>query len=90
MKILKVLLIFLFAGSLGVACLFVGDSLTGKTLTDSPYFHWYALAGFTLGLFTGIFILKRLSPRSLGFVSIALGSLAFVAIAVLFYLYWNK
>lgn len=90
MKIIKVLLTFLFAVSLGVICLFVGDTLSDKNLIDSPYFHWYALAGFLLGLFAGVFILKRLSRKSLGFVSIGLGSLAFVAMAVLFYLYWNK
>jgi peptidoglycan/LPS O-acetylase OafA/YrhL len=90
MKIAKVLLTFLFAVSLGVICVFVGDRLSDEKLIDSPYFHWYALAGFSLGLLAGIFILKRLSQRSLGAVSIGLGSLAFVAMAVLFYLYWNK
>jgi hypothetical protein len=90
MKIVKVLLAFLFAVSLGVICLFVGNTLTSKTVIDSPYFTWYALGGFSLGLFAGVFILRRLSPKSLGFVSIGLGSLAFVAMAVLFYLYWNK
>ena len=90
MKTAKVLLTFLFAISLGVICVLVGDTLMNKTLIDSPYFHWYAIAGFSLGLFAGAFILKRLSQKSLAFVSIGLGSLAFVAVALLFYLYWNK
>jgi hypothetical protein len=90
MKTAKVLLTFLFAVSLGVICVLVGDTLTNETLIDSPYFHWYAIAGFSLGLFAGAFILKRLSQKSLAFVSIGLGSLAFVAVALLFYLYWNK
>ena len=90
MKTAKVLLTFLFAISLGMICVFVGDTVMNETLIDSPNFHWYAIAGFSLGLFAGAFILKRLSQKSLAFVSIGLGSLAFIAMALLFYLYWNK
>jgi hypothetical protein len=57
MKIIKVLLTFLFAVSLGAICLVAGGSISGVALTDSPSFSWYAVSGFVLGLFSGVFIL---------------------------------
>jgi peptidoglycan/LPS O-acetylase OafA/YrhL len=48
---------------------------------------WYALGGFVLGLGAGILILRHLSKRTLGIASIALGILAFIALASLFFFY---
>lgn len=51
---------------------------------------WYAVGGFTTGLAAGILTLRRLSRRTLNLASIGLGSLGFIAVAVLIYLYTVK
>ena len=82
MKVTKIALSLLFSLSLGAACL-IGASYLESQGSGQV---WYAITGFALGLAAGIAVLRRVSPKNLGFVSIGLGSLIFIAAAILLYL----
>ena len=96
MRLPKVGLNVFFALCLAIICLAAAGSIekiTGiksdRFLSDSSLI-WFAIGGFVLGLLSAVYILKRLSSRTVGMASIALGTLAFIAIAILIYLYVIK
>lgn len=94
MKSSKIALSVFFALSLAVVCLIAAVSVDGLAMTPGNGLAqtsiWYAVGGFGLGLIAGILILKYLSPRTLSISSLALGSLAFIALALLLYFYYQN
>ena len=93
MKASKIALSVFFALALAVVCLVAAVSVDGLALPENgfgEYTVWYAVGGFALGLVAGIAILKYLSPRTLSISSLALGSLAFIALAILLYFYYQN
>jgi hypothetical protein len=92
MKASKIALSVFFALALAVVCLVAAISVDGLTVPGEGFNDstvWYAVGGFVMGLVAGVFILKYLSPKTLSISSIALGSLAFIALAILFYFYYQ-
>jgi hypothetical protein len=93
MKSSKIALSIFFALALAVVCLVAAVSVDGLAIGEHRFDNmsaWYAIGGFVLGLISGVGILRYLSPRSLSISSLVLGSMAFIALAILFYFYYEN